>query len=206
MTSPWKSASAPSSQFSTATYVGELAFVCIGGVHETFKLGDNTVPAARTNIVILTGPEAGREWTDAMLFGVITVDQCRGDVGNVILGRFRARRGGNNRDMYYIDNEITPYDNQIAQGWDAAYPGKLLQLQQQAVLLYQAEEIKLNGGQPAQQNQAAPPPPPPPPPPAAPPAAAPPWGAPAPAAAAPAAAPPPWPVAAPAGSTDTPPY
>ena len=215
-----------------ADYVGELLLVCLGGVHESFKLGENTVPAARVNAVVLSGPQAGRIWTDALMFAVIALDQLRAEQpGNVILGRIRARRGGNNRDMYFIDSDITTYDNQIAQGWNNAYPGQLQQLQQQAVLLFQAEETKL-GGAPAQaQSQAAPPPPPPPPngPPAgfqpapAAPAAAPPWaqtpepaGAPAPAVVAPAA--PPWP-AAPAtpnahilggpaapGDTSTPPY
>lgn len=211
MTAPWKSAPAPSSQFSTANYTGELLFVAVGGVHEHFSLNGNNVPAARTNIVVLSGPEQGREWTDALLFGVITVDQCRaaiaeatkqGQQGSLILGRVGTRRGSNARDMYYLDSEVAPYDEQIAQSWDAAYPGKLAQLQRDAVTMFQAEEIKLNGGR----AQAAPPPPPPAPP-AAPPAppAFPPPPPPQPAQGV-QSSPPPWGSPTASGSQDTPPY
>jgi hypothetical protein len=149
-----------------ADYVGELLLFALGGVHETFKIGENTVPAARCNAVVLSGPQQGREWTDALLFAIIALDQFRAEQsGSVLLGRVRARRGANNRDMYYIDNDVTAYDDQIAQSWNAAYPGKLAQLAQQAVVMWQAEEIKLHSGQSAQAQQAAPPPPPPPPPP-----------------------------------------
>lgn len=167
MTSPWKPANTPSSQFSLGNYVGNLMLVAVGGCHEGWQLNQNTVPAVRANVVILDGPDAGKEWLDALMFAVMVVDQFRHEAGNVVLGRVVAKRGRGNNDMYWINPEVTAQDDQWAQAWNAAYPNRLAQLVQIAQSAYAVEEAKLNGGH-APQSQSSPPPPPPPP--AAPPA------------------------------------
>lgn len=211
---PWKPAAAPSSQFSLANYVGELLLVCIGGVHEQWRLNSgDIIPAVRANVVVLSGPDAGREWLDSLMFAVIVVDQARNDAGGIVLARVCAKRGRGNNDMYWLDSNVTPADDQLARSWDTAYPGRLTTLQQLAVSAFNNEEFKSNGGRPPGQQQAAPPPPPPPAPVAPPPAFPPPPPAQAPEVL---SGPPPWAggqtgsadpwAPAPAGSADTPPY
>jgi hypothetical protein len=162
MTAPWKPANTPSSQFSLGNYVGNLLLVAVGGCHENWPLNNNTIPAVRANVVVLDGPEAGKEWLDALMFAVMVVDQFRHEAGSVVLGRVVAKRGRGNNDMYWINPEVTPQDDQWARAWDAAYPGRLAQLVQIAQSAFAVEEAKLGSGY-APQSQTAPPPPPPPP-------------------------------------------
>jgi len=203
-TAPWKPANAPSSMFSLGTYVGNLLLITIGGCHNNWKVGQEWVPAIRAAAVVLDGPEAGKEWPDALMFATIVVDQFRNDPGGIVLGRVCAKPGRGNNAMYWIDAQISPADDALARSWDAAYPGRLAQLQQLTVANFMSEESKLNGGHPAPQSQAAPPPPPPPP--AYAPAPAAPAAPPAPPAPAVPAFPPPPPANPPAVQSGPPPW
>lgn len=194
MTSPWKTANAPASNFSLGNYVGQLLLVCVGGTHENWPIGNETAPAVRGNVVVV---ESGEEWLDVLMFAVKVVAQFRGETGNVVLGRVVAERGRGSNEMYSIDPKVSPTDEQWAHYWHSQHPNRLAELQHLAAVTFQAEEARRTGGHsPAPQSQAAPPPPPPPPaappqPPAAPPAYAPP-AAPPPSAGVAPGGPPPW--------------
>ncbi len=200
MTSPWKGANAPSSNFSLGNYVGQLLLFTIGGVHENWPIGNETAPAVRGNVIAV---ETGEEWVDALMFAVKVVTQFRGDVGGVVLGRVVAEKGRGSNEMYSIDPKITETDEQWANYWMSTHPGRLEELRHMASVTFQAEEARRNGGSrvAASAPAAPPPPPPPPPPPAAPPP--PPTAQPAYAPSGPPSAPPPW--SPPAGPPPPPP-
>ena len=186
MSQPWKPA-AQATRYNLNDAVGKPMLFAFGGVHTRFPINNGElVAAARFNCVDLT---AGEEHLDCVSFAGKFIDQVRGDVGGIVLGKVKAERGRGNNDMLSIDPVITPEDEQWANHWASQHPGRIEQLQQLALASFSVEEAKLGGQAPAPQTPAAPAPPPPPvapPPVAAPPAppsgppapSAPPWGAP----------------------------
>lgn len=219
MTTPWGPPPAAAFEFGLADHVGVLAFFIVGGLHSNMATSFGEKDGVRCAIVMLDGPEAGKEFSDIVIFNSRPVARLRNSAGNIILARIGMGqgKGGNNAPIELI--EATPQDSALAAQYHQYYPQKLEHLRQAAIYGWQQAEQKAqqglgrptssphptHAGSRAPQNgwgtqQAAPPAPPSPPPawsgspaPAAPPAAPPadPWGQSA-------ASPPPPPAPAPA--------
>jgi hypothetical protein len=162
--------------------VGVLAFFVVGGMHANMATSFGEKDGVRCSIVMLDGPEAGKEFEDIVIFNTRPVARLRNSAGNIILARIGMGqgKGGNNAPIELL--EATPQDQALAAQYHQYYPQKLEQLRQAAIYGFQMEERKAAQGMgrptssphpthagsraPANGYQQAPPPPPPGPPPA----------------------------------------
>ena len=146
MTTPWGKPPAAAFEFGLADHVGVLAFFIVGGMHASMATSFGEKDGVRCAIVMLDGPEAGREFEDIVLFNTRPVARLRNSAGNIILARIGMGqgKGGNNAPIELI--EATPQDEALAAQFHAYYPQKLEQLRQAAIYGWQQEERKAAQG------------------------------------------------------------
>lgn len=141
MSMPWTNPPAASWEFGLADHVGTLAFFVIGGVHSGVWTSFGEKDAIRCALVMLDGPEAGKEFEDIMIFNSRVVSRLRSAPGQVILARIAVVQGkGTQQPIELLDP--TPADNQLAQSWHSYYPTRLNEMSLRAQASWQAEERK----------------------------------------------------------------
>lgn len=138
MSMPWKNPPPATNEFDLINLAGELVFIVVGGCHPAQNTRFGVKPVIRGAVVILTGPEAGKEYVDVLVFNSRIVRRLRGVVGDVVLGRIAIDATGANRAVELEDP--TPADEQIASGWHSYYPNRLPELMKLSVDAFVAEE------------------------------------------------------------------
>src|SRR5436189_2044039 len=98
MTTPWGKPPAAAFEFGLADHVGVLAFFIVGGLHADVATSFGSKDGVRCALVMLDGPEAGKEFQDIMLFNTRPVARLRNSSGRIILARISVGegKGGNN--------------------------------------------------------------------------------------------------------------
>jgi hypothetical protein len=135
---PWKNPPPATNEFDLINLAGELAFFVVGGCHPAQNTRFGVKPVIRCAVVILTGPEAGKEYVDVLVFNSRVVRRLRGVPGEVVLGRISIDATGTNRAVELEDP--SPQDEQAAQGWHNYYPNRLAELTKLTYDAFVAEE------------------------------------------------------------------
>lgn len=154
MSAPWETS--PKATFGNdldlKPHLGCTLLCLIGGYHaETPSKFENNSRISAT-VVVLDGPSAG-----TVLKGKIRNERpkrrFRSSGGKVHLGKLVSEvvAGNDTPDIA----EMTPYDDSLAKGWSAYYPGRLDQLLAEAVATYAKDEADYRA-ELAQQNQPQP--------------------------------------------------
>jgi hypothetical protein len=146
VTTPWGPPPAAAFEFGLADHVGVLAFFVVGGMHANMATSFGEKDGVRCSIVMLDGPEAGKEFEDIVIFNTRPVARLRNSAGNIILARIGMGqgKGGNNAPIELL--EATPQDQALAAQYHQYYPQKLEQLRQAAIYGFQMEERKAAQG------------------------------------------------------------
>ena len=148
MTYPWETtAPAASFEFGLADHVGCLAFFVIGGLERDVSTSFGDRDAVRCSIVLLDGPEAGREFEDILIFNSRVVNRLRNVAGSTRLHRlvYAEAKGGNNKPVDLVD--ATEADNQIAMSWHSYYPNRLPQMLDAVMASWRANQQRAQQGQ-----------------------------------------------------------
>jgi hypothetical protein len=128
MTGPaWDAPGNAGPEFDPKEHVGQLAFAMVGGLATNIATAYGVRDAVRCTFVILTGPSAGREYDNCLMFGSKFVSRLRGSVGRPVLGYLRKNdtRGGN----VSVDFEDPGALGQgPAQAWWQAHPTRAAEL------------------------------------------------------------------------------
>jgi hypothetical protein len=148
MSYPWEGTAPPASfEFGLADHVGSLAFFVIGGLERDVSTSFGDRDAIRCSLVLLDGPEAGKEFEDILLFNSRIVSRFRNVAGTIRLHRitYGEAKGGNNRPVEIVD--ATEADNQLAASWYQYYPNKLQQMLEAVLASWKHNQQKAQQGQ-----------------------------------------------------------
>lgn len=78
----------------------------------TTKRGDK--PAVGATVTVIDGPDAGRTFTDSLLFGAVIVPQLKEKVGRHVLGRIYEGEAKNGDNPPYKLREATDQETEYA--------------------------------------------------------------------------------------------
>jgi hypothetical protein len=146
MTVPWGKPPAASFEFGLADHDRTLAFFCVGGLHLNVATTFGEKDAIRCSLVLLDGPQAGKEFRDILIFNTRPVGRLRNAVGQIILARIgmAAPKAGNNQPVELYD--ATPADDALGMRYYQHFPGKLEQMLAEVVASFQANERAATNG------------------------------------------------------------
>lgn len=138
MNQPWKNPPPATNEFDLINLAGNLAFFVVGGCHPAQNTRFGVKPVIRCAVIILSGPEAGKEYVDVLVFNSRVVRRLRGVPGDVVLSRIAVDPTGVNRAVELEDP--LPEDEAIASGWHSYYPNRLAELTKMMLDAFAAEE------------------------------------------------------------------
>lgn len=148
MTYPWESQTPNASfEFGLADHVGSLAFFVVGGLETDVSTSFGDRDAVRCSLVLIDGPEAGKEFEDILLFNSRIVSRLRNVAGTIRLHRitYAEAKGGNNKPVEIVD--ATDADNELARSWYTYYPNRLQQMLAAVTASWQRNQQKVAQGQ-----------------------------------------------------------
>lgn len=148
MSYPWEGTAPPASfEFGLADHVGSLAFFVIGGLERDVSTSFGDRDAIRCSLVLLDGPEGGKEFEDILLFNSRIVSRFRNVAGTIRLHRitYAEAKGGNNKPVEIVD--ATEADNQLAASWYSYYPNRLHQMLDAVTASWKHNQAKAQQGQ-----------------------------------------------------------
>lgn len=74
-------------------------------------------PAVRADVTVLDGPQAGKEYADALVFPKVLQAQLRSRVGQLVLGRLGRGEAKAGQSAPWKLEPATEADQQVAQQW-----------------------------------------------------------------------------------------
>lgn len=121
---------------------GRLVAIRVDEYRPEQKARQKVKPAVAACVTLCDGPEAGRVYQDALLFGAVLVPQLQGKVGRLVLGRLRLgeERDGNNAPV--ILDPATQADVEVATRVMSAAPAPAAQQQAPAQQAPAAAAVK----------------------------------------------------------------
>lgn len=152
VSSPWGTSPNASfgNDFNFKPLIGTCLMLIIGGRHEEIPTNYENKDRIHASIVALDGPEAGCVFENVEIRNEKPKRRYRGSAGKVHVGRVTSSIVANNEAIDIA--EMSPYDDQLATGWNNYYPGRLAQLIQSTVAAFEQDEVKFRA-EIAGQNQ-----------------------------------------------------
>lgn len=155
MTVPWGKPPPASFEFGLADLVGVLAFFIVGGLHTDWPTSFGERDAVRCSLILLDGPQAGKEFQDVLIFNQRPVSRLRSIPGAVILSRIALVQGrGANPAVEMM--EATPEDDALGLRYVSAFPNKLAEFRETVMYSYRVNEAKAAQGDGAVRSEPHP--------------------------------------------------
>lgn len=152
----------PPNEFDLKALVGCTILVAVGGCHPDMSTRYGIKPAVRAAVVVLNGPDAGKEHIDVLIFNSRVVRVLRSLAGKARVAHVDIDNTTTNPAVVLQDTSADEFE--LARKWYMEHPERTDDLVQVMVATFNANVAQLGQQQqqrPAQPQRSMPPPAPP---------------------------------------------
>lgn len=152
---------AESEFFVIKDHVGSLCLIAVNGFTAQMATQNGFRDTVHAEIAVIDGPNTGKRYPEALLFGAKLNPQIKGKIGRVVLGRIALGQAQAGKNAPYVLLDPTSEDGALANAWVAAngaLESKPIEQAPQRIAQAATQQQQPNGyGQPqwqVQQHQA----------------------------------------------------
>lgn len=145
-------------EFELKSLVGCAVLIAVGGCHPDMPTRFGTKPVVRGALVVLNGPDAGKEYLDVLFFGSRVVRTLKGVPGRAYVAHIDMDYSTTNPAVVLLDPSAEEYE--LARKWHEDNPERTEDLVRIMVATFQVESARAGGQQQQQQpaqTRSAPP-------------------------------------------------
>lgn len=138
-------------EFELKSLVGCAVLIAVGGCHTDMPTRFGSKAVVRGALVVLNGPEAGKEYIDVLFFNSRVVRTLRGVPGRAFIAHVDIDNSTTNPAVVLLDP--SPEEYELARKWHADNPERTGELVQVMVSTFNQNQAQFGGGQQQQQRQ-----------------------------------------------------
>jgi len=143
MARAWGQLGPASPDVNLSQFVDQLVILCIGGYSNNVATQYGDKGAVRVALVVITGPNAGLEVPDLMVFNSRVVSRLKGAVGSILPAAVTYGEGrGSQQPIDLVEVTANPQAMQLIGAWDDAHPGRVDQLLTDCISEHQAVQYR----------------------------------------------------------------